>query len=162
MNGCIWDQTKGSEIKVRHIGDIDLDSLAMKLRTNIEAQIPLLPQGIQRMLGIRAKGTDGVPMKNLIAATAETHKIDKRGASAILQAWVKDESPIAPEGRSLFDIVNSVTRAGQSLDNQSWVRFDQIGGQLVNYTDNQWTNLKSRAESYDDKDFKRVFSKTLA
>ena len=162
MNGCIWDQTKGSEIKVRHIGDIDLNSLAMKLRNNIEAQIPLLPQGIQRMLGIRAKGTDGVPMKNLIAATAETHKIDKRGASAVLQAWIKDESPIAPEDRSLFDIVNSVTRAGQSLDNQSWVRFDQIGGQLVNYTDNQWTNLKSRAESYDDKDFKRVFSKTLA
>ena len=162
MNGCIWDQTKGSEIKVRHIGDIDLNSLAMKLRNNIEAQIPLLPQGIQRMLGIRAKGTDGVPMKNLIAATAETHKIDKRGASAVLQAWVKDESPIAPEDRSQFDIVNSVTRAGQSLDNQSWVRFDQIGGQLVNYTDSQWTNLKSRAESYDDKDFKRVFSKTLA
>ena len=162
MNGCIWDQTKGSEIKVRHIGDIDLNSLAMKLRNNIEAQIPLLPQGIQRMLGIRAKGTDGVPMKNLIAATAETHKIDKRGASAVLQAWVKDESPIAPEDRSLFDIVNSVTRAGQSLDNQSWVRFDQIGGQLVNYADNQWANLKSRAESYDDKDFKRVFSKTLA
>ena len=162
MNGCIWDQTKGSEIKVRHIGDIDLNSLAMKLRNNIEAQIPLLPQGIQRMLGIRAKGTDGVPMKNLIAATAETHKIDKRGASAVLQAWIKDESPIAPEDRSLFDIVNSVTRAGQSLDNQSWVRFDQIGGQLVNYTDNQWANLKSRAESYDDKDFKRVFSKTLA
>ena len=162
MNGCIWDQTKGFEIKVRHIGDIDLNSLAMKLRNNIEAQIPLLPQGIQRMLGIRAKGTDGVPMKNLIAATAETHKIDKRGASAVLQAWVKDESPIAPEGRSLFDIVNSVTRAGQSLDNQSWVRFDQIGGQLVNYTDSQWANLKSRAESYDDKDFKRVFSKTLA
>ena len=162
MNGCIWDQTKGSEIKVRHIGDIDLNSLAMKLRNNIEAQIPLLPQGIQRMLGIRAKGTDGVPMKNLIAATAETHKIDKRGASAVLQAWVKDESPIAPEDRSLFDIVNSVTRAGQSLDNQSWVRFDQIGGQLVNYTDSQWTNLKSRAESYDDKDFKRVFNKALA
>ena len=162
MNGCIWDQTKGSEIKVRHIGDIDLNSLAMKLRNNIEAQIPLLPQGIQRMLGIRAKGTDGVPMKNLIAATAETHKIDKRGASAVLQAWVKDESPIAPEDRSLFDIVNSVTRAGQSLDNQSWVRFDQIGGQLVNYTDNQWANLKSRAESYDDKDFKRVFNKALA
>ena len=162
MNGCIWDQTKGFEIKVRHIGDIDLNSLAMKLRNNIEAQIPLLPQGIQRMLGIRAKGTDGVPMKNLIAATAETHKIDKRGASAVLQAWIKDESPIAPEDRSLFDIVNSVTRAGQSLDNQSWVRFDQIGGQLVNYTDSQWANLKSRAESYDDKDFKRVFSKTLA
>ena len=60
MNGCIWDQTKGYEIKVRHIGDIDLDQLRLKLRHNIEAQIPLIPQGIERVLGIRAKGSDGI------------------------------------------------------------------------------------------------------
>jgi|TARA_Y100001963_G_scaffold156722_1_gene251031 hypothetical protein len=161
MNGCIWDQTKGYEIKVRHIGDIDLDQLSLKLRNNIEAQIPLLPQGIERMLGIRAMGTDGVPVKNLIAATAETHKLDKRGASAVLTAWVKDESKIAPTDRSLFDIVNSVTRAGQTLDNQSWVRYDELGGQLMSYSDRQWSNLKTRAESYEDKDFKRIFSKAL-
>ena len=159
MNGCIWDQTKGSEIKVRHIGDIDLDQLSLKLRNNIEAQIPLLPQGIERMLGIRAKGTDGVPVKNLIAATAETHKLAKREASAVLRAWVTEESKIAPTDRSLFDIVNSVTRAGQELDNQSWVRFDTLGGDLVNYTDSQWNRLKTRAESYEDKDFTRIFAK---
>ena len=161
MNGCIWDQTKGYEIKVRHIGDIDLDQLSLKLRNNIEAQIPLLPQGIERMLGIRAMGTDGVPVKNLIAAAAETHKLDKRGASAVLTSWVKDESKIAPTDRSLFDIVNSVTRAGQTLDNQSWVRYDELGGQLMSYSDCQWSNLKTRAESYEDKDFKRIFSKAL-
>jgi len=159
MNGCIWDQTKGYEIKVRHIGDIDLDQLSLKLRNNIEAQIPLLPQGIERMLGIRAKGTDGVPVKNLIAATADTHKLAKREASAVLRAWVTEESKIAPEQRSLFDIVNSVTRAGQTLDNRSWVRFDALGGDLVNYTDNQWNRLKTRAESYEDKDFTRIFAK---
>ena len=162
MNGCIWDQTKGYEIKVRHIGDIDLDQLKLKLRNNIEAQIPLIPQGIERVLGIRAKGSDGVSMKRLVGATAETFKIDRRGASGILSAWVSQESKIAPEDRSLFDVVNSVTRAGQVLDNQSWVRYDEIGGALVNYSDNQWNRLKSRAESYDDKELNKLFTKALA
>ena len=163
MNGCIWDQTEGFEIKVRHIGTIDLDALSVKIRNNIEKQIPLIPTGIERLLGIRAKGTDGIPVKNLIAATAETHKeiVDKRGASTILTAWVADESKIAPEERSLFDIVNSVTRAGQSMGNKSWVNYDKLGGTLMNYNDRQWTNLKSRAESYEDKDFSRIFAKTV-
>lgn len=162
MNGCIWDQTKGYEIKVRHIGDIDLDQLKLKLRHNIEAQIPLIPQGIERVLGIRAKGSDGISMKRLVGATAETFKIDRKGASGILGAWVSQESKIAPEDRSLFDVVNSVTRAGQSLDNQSWVRYDEIGGALVNYSDSQWSRLKSRAESYDDKELDKLFTKALA
>ena len=161
MNGCIWDQTEGFEIKVRHIGEIDLDALSVKIRDNIEKQIPLIPMGIERLLGIRAKGTDGIPIKNLIAATAQTHKVDKRGASAILTAWVADESKIAPEERSLFDIVNSVTRAGQSLDNKSWVDYDKLGGTLMNYNDRQWTKLKGLAEGYDDKDLSSTFAKTV-
>ena len=162
MNGCIWDQTEGFEIKVRHIGEIDLDALSVKIRDNIEKQIPLIPMGIERLLGIRAKGTDGIPVKNLIAATAETHNVDKRGASAILMSWVADESKIAPAERSLFDIVNSVTRAGQSLDNKSWVDYDKLGGVLMNYNDRQWTKLKTLAEGYDDKDLSSSFAKTLA
>ena len=161
MNGCIWDQTEGFEIKVRHIGEIDLDALSVKIRDNIEKQIPLIPMGIERLLGIRAKGTDGIPIKNLIAATAQTHKVDKRGASAILTAWVADESKIAPEERNLFDIVNSVTRAGQSLDNKSWVDYDKLGGTLMNYNDRQWTKLKGLAEGYDDKDLSSTFAKTV-
>jgi len=159
MNGCIWSQTKGNEIKVRHIGEIDLDQLSGKLRHNIEAQIPLIPMGIERLLGIRAKGTDGVPIKNIIAAVAENSvEVDKRGATAILEAWVTEESKIAPVERSLFDIVNSVTRAGQGLDNQTWVKFDELGGRLTNSTDKQWENLKRRAGDLEDADFSRIFS----
>jgi len=79
-----------------------------------------------------------------------------------LGAWVSQESKIAPQDRSLFDVVNSVTRAGQVLDNQSWVRYDEIGGALVNYSDSQWSRLKSRAESYDDKELDKLFTKALA
>ena len=74
------------------------------------------------------------------------------------ESWVRFESPIASEQRSLFDVVNSVTRAGQFLDNQSWVKFDQIGGQIAAYNDRQWTTIKSRAGDYEEKDFKRIFA----
>jgi hypothetical protein len=159
MNGCIWSQTKGQEIKVRHVGEIDLDQLSIQLHDNIEAQIPLIPQGIERLLGIRAMGTDGIPMRNVIAAVAETNReVDKRGATAILEAWVTEESKIAPVERSLFDVVNSVTRAGQYFDNQTWVKFDELGGRLINSTEKQWESLKRRAEDMEDDDFSRIFS----
>jgi len=159
MNGCIWSQTKGQEIKVRHVGEIDLDQLSLQLHDNIEAQIPLIPQGIERLLGIRAMGTDGIPMRNVIAAVAETNReVDKRGATAILEAWVTEESKIAPVERSLFDVVNSVTRAGQYFDNQTWVKFDELGGRLINSTEKQWESLKRRAEDMEDTDFVRIFS----
>jgi len=159
MNGCIWSQTKGQEIKVRHVGEIDLDQLSIQLHDNIEAQIPLIPQGIERLLGIRAMGTDGIPMRNVIAAVAATNReVDKRGATAILEAWVTEESKIAPVERSLFDVVNSVTRAGQYFDNQTWVKFDELGGRLINSTEKQWESLKRRAEDMEDTDFVRIFS----
>jgi len=159
MNGCIWSQTKGQEIKVRHVGEIDLDQLSLQLHDNIEAQIPLIPQGIERLLGIRAMGTDGIPMRNVIAAVAATNReVDKRGATAILEAWVTEESKIAPVERSLFDVVNSVTRAGQYFDNQTWVKFDELGGRLINSTEKQWESLKRRAEDMEDDDFVRIFS----
>ena len=158
MNGCIWGQTKGSEIRVRHIGDIDLDQLSKKIRNNIETQIPLLPDGIERMLGVRLMENDGVPMKSIIAGVADMEKLQKREATAVLEAWVMFESKTPGENRNLFGVVNSVTRAGQFLGNDNWVKFDQLGGRLVNYTDNQWDRLCNRAEDYDDTDYNRIFT----
>jgi len=51
-----------------------------------------------------------------------------------------------------------VTRAGQFLGNDNWVKFDQLGGKLVNYTDNQWDRVCNRAAEYEDDDFARIFS----
>jgi hypothetical protein len=131
MNGCIWGQTKGSEIRVRHIGDIDLDQLSKKIRNNIEVQIPLLPAGIERLLGVRLMENEGNTMKSVIAAVSDIEKLQKRDATAVLEAWVMFESKTPGENRNLFGVVNSVTRAGQFLGNDNWVKFDQLGGKLV-------------------------------
>jgi hypothetical protein len=53
--------------------------------------------------------------------------------------------------------VNSVTRAGQKLGNDGWVKFDEIGGSLLEMTDPKWDAIKKRAESFEDKELEKLF-----
>ena len=153
MNGCIWGQAKGKSISKVHRGTINLDDLAKAIRYNIEAQLPLLPDGIERFLGIKVHTCDEVPMKNLIAAICTERKLHKKESTEVLTQWVQHEK----QDRNLFGIVNAITRAGQRLDNISWVKFDEIGGGLMNMTDNRWEGLKLRADSYSEDEVEKMF-----
>lgn len=153
MNGCIWGQVKGSAISKKHMGEIDLLALKCQIQDNIEAQLPLLPQGIERLLGIRAMGTDGVSMKPVIAQVCSENKFDKRQATEVLAQWVEHES----SDRNLFGVVNAITRAGQEFDNQSWVKFDEIGGRLVYTSQDRWSATMRRAGTLNTKDIEKVF-----
>jgi hypothetical protein len=59
--------------------------------------------------------------------------------------------------RNLFGVVNAVTRAGQTFDNVGWVKFDELGGSLLDMTDNRWSAIKQRADSYTEKEIEAVF-----
>jgi hypothetical protein len=153
MNGCIWGQVSGKKINRVHRGEIVLDELRMQIRENIEAQLPLLPQGIERLLGIRAMGSDGVRMKNIIATVCKDNRLSKKESTAVLSQWVGYER----NDRSLFGVVNAVTRAGQTFSNDAWVKFDELGGELLDMNESRWTSLTKRADSFDEKDFEKIF-----
>ena len=136
-----------------HRGKLDLTMLQKRIKDNIEKQLPLLPQGIQRLLGTRIHGSDGVAMKGIIAAVCSDHKMSKKESAEVLTQWVKNER----SHRNLFGVINAVTRAGQTLNNDSWVKFDHLGGQLLNYETNRWDLIKKRAESYSDTDLEKIF-----
>lgn len=84
MNGCIWDQAQGMGIKKVHLGKIDLEELATKIRINIEAQIPLLPDGIERFLGIRSMECGEAKVKQVVAAISVNNKFNSNEATEIL------------------------------------------------------------------------------
>ena len=153
LNGCIWGQTKGKGISKVHRGTINLEGLASDIRTNIEAQLPLLPDGIERFLGIKVHTADDVAMKNLVAAICTDRKLHRKESTEVLTQWAQHEK----QDRNLFGIVNAITRAGQTFDNTNWVKFDEIGGDLMNMTDNRWDALKKRADTYTDKEIEAVF-----
>jgi hypothetical protein len=154
MNGCIWGQVKGKEIKQRHIGTIDLDALKLQMAENIEYQLPILPDGIRKFIELQTKTTNDVRMKNVIAAISMDSKMAKKEATEVFSQWAEHER----QDRNLFGVVNAITRAGQVFDNQTWVKFDALGGDLVDMKQDRWDSLLKRAESLDEKDFEKVFA----
>jgi hypothetical protein len=153
MNGCIWGQTSGKAISKVHRGTINLDDLAKAIRYNIEAQLPLLPDGIERFLGIKIHESGDVSMKNIIGAICSDKRLGRKESTEVLTQWVQHEK----QDRNLFGIVNAVTRAGQTFDNTNWVKFDGLGGELLDMTESGWSAIKQRADSYTDKEIEKVF-----
>ena len=149
MNGCIWDQEMGKAMNKVHRGQIDFAALAVLIRENLEQQIPLLPQGIERVLGIRAFGCDTTPMTNLLAQTSIDYSMSKKQVRAVADGWSEEISLLGPkDGRTAYGLMNSITRAGQKLDNNDqWVRFDTIGGDFANLDRDNWDKFRSRADN---------------
>ena len=153
MNGCIWGQVKGDALNQVHRGEIDLNDLKSRISNNIESQLSLVPAGLQRLMASRSMEVTG-EMKKVIALLCKENKLSKVESSEVLTQWVSEER----EHRNLFGVVNAVTRAGQKFDNASWVKFDNLGGKLLDIDDNKWSNILNRAESTEDKNVNALFS----
>jgi hypothetical protein len=89
----------------------------------------------------------------MIAAVASEYTLDTRLATNTLEQYVKHEF----EHHSLFGVINSLTRAGQNFDTQTWVNVDTIGGKLMQMNATKWHNLQAKAQSMTDKDFDKTF-----
>ena len=153
LNGCIWGQCKGKEIKKRHIGEIDLQELSYAIYENIEAQLPLLDAGVRKLLALRELEVEDAKMQQVFATVAMDHKLTKKEVTEVFAQWGQFER----EDRNLFGVVNAVTRAGQTLDNMSWVRFDEIGGRLMDTSESRWAGILNRAGSLQDKDLEKAY-----
>jgi hypothetical protein len=161
MNGCIWGATKGQRTGKVHRGKINLNELANAIRVNLQAQIPLLPQGINKLLSTRMLGWDGADAKVVIAGVAGDFKLSKKQATAVLQAWGVEAKQTPDLAKTLFGITNAVTRAGQTFDNSSWVDFDEAGGKLLAYSKDDFAKLVSRAKSLSVEDVEEVYSSAV-
>jgi len=154
LNGCIWGQVSGKQIKRRHIGTIDLDALKLEIGQNIEHQLPLLPNGITQFLAMRELENGDVSMKNIIAAICKDERLGKKEAVVVLDQYAQFEN----QERNLFGVVNAITRAGQKFDNSTWVKFDELGGSLMETDASRWAAILKRADSLQDKDFEKIFA----
>lgn len=158
MNGCIWDRTLGKAFRRRHRGEINLDDLFLSIKENLDAQIPLLPQGINKLLGTKKLRWDGASIKPLFAEVADEYKLTKKQATAALTAYHTEVALSQASDRSLFGVINSITRAGQESDySAQWVEMDVVGGRLAAYDQNDWNRLTSRAKALKVKEVEDAF-----
>ena len=157
MNGCIWGATAGEKIRRVHRGNIDLDNLKLEIANNIQQQVPLLAPGIKKFLETRTMEIGKASVKGVIAAVASDYKLGKKEATEFLDQYLTMESGEA----SLFGIINGLTRMGQKFDNKSWVRMDEIAGELVNTSADRWATILRRADTFTSKDYEKVFAVTV-
>jgi len=153
MNGCIWGKTEGEMIDRRHIGKIDLVDLKKRIVDNIEKQLPLIPIGVRKFLSLQTLKVEG-SMKQILGAVCLRSKLDKTESREVLTQFATFEK----DDRNLFGIVNSITRAGQNLSNEGWVKFDELGGQLTSYTESDWGRLNAYSKTITSEQIDEVFA----
>lgn len=152
QNGCIWGERAGIEIRRRHRG-IDLAELRQQLTLNIQAQIPLVSSGIDRLLASHSsKLTAGVVQA--IAFLATQHNLGSNVAEEIASQWLKQSKE-----KSAFGLTDAITRAGQLFGRDVWRQCDEIGGQVVNmaYNGKSWEAFDSRAKLLTNEEVNKVF-----
>lgn len=156
MNGCIWNQEKGKGINKIHRGkNIDFQQLKLEIKQNLEAQIPLLPDGIQRVLGIKAYGCGDTPMVNCIAQVGIDFSLQKKQIEAVYDGYLQEINTIGhKEAKTAYGLMNAITRAGQTFSNKDWLKCDEIGGQIAYMTENHWEKFRNRAGNLSDKQLK--------
>lgn len=159
MNGCIHQQKKGKGIKQVHRGKINLDTLFLEIKENLSIQIPLALQGIDILLNTRTYAWDGAEAKTVIAAVAKDVKLGKSQASSVLAAYNVENQLVPDYGNTWFTVVNAITRAAQKQeDAETWVKFDEIGGELSQYDQSDFSRVISRAKSLSVKDVEEAFA----
>jgi len=153
MNGCIWDQQAGEGINKVHRGKVDFKALEVLIIENLEKQIPLLPQGVERLLGLRAFGCGDTHPTNLLAQTAVDYSLSKKQVAAVYEGWNEEIRLLGlNDGKTAYGLTNGITRAGQRLDNNDqWVRFDTIGGEFANMDRDEWDRFRTRADNLSPK-----------
>lgn len=156
MNGCIWNQEKGEVVSQVHRGTIDFEGLEFNIAKNLQAQIPLLSSGIDKVLGTRAYTFDDASTLQVVAQLFKDFKLPKSKSAKFLGHFNTELGILGNDGLTAFGLQNAVTRLGQELDNESWVKYDTIAGTIASLTKDRWHGMINRAKTLDTKDVESV------
>jgi len=160
MNGCIWDQETGCAVNVVHKSrnGLDLDSLREQIRINLNKQIPLLNGLIDRMLDAQKLTAGDVSIKSILAECGKKYSWTRKQLCGVNEAWHTEQELIGRQtARTCFGVQAAITRFGQTLSNELWFKFDQIGGELIAMTPAQWDRLVKRADTLDEKALNKAY-----
>lgn len=154
MNGCIWEQEKGTAVNKVHRGEIDFIELEAMIANNLKAQIPLLDSGIVKLLSLKKLPFGNVKTVHAVAQFFIDNKLPKSLAPKFFKAY-NQESELE-DTRNAFGLQAALTRVGQEFDSETWFKFDQIAGGMFNLTADKWDAMLKRAGSLNDKELAKT------
>lgn len=158
MNGCIWDETKGTGIIERvHRGSIDLNALAGRIRENLTRQIPLLNNGIDAMLATRSivSTVDAIPAIGSVLRSLRIPGITRESADTIFQAFTAQRTETARI--SAFDVLQGFTKSAQSLSAGMQETVERAAGSAMLWSVARWDNVFESAKTLTSEELATLF-----
>jgi len=138
-----------------HRGDIDLNSLADSITTKISDTIPILGEGIAALVATKNMALTAKPSE-VIAQIAIDNQLSTGGKGQALQAvdaFLNHEKGF----RNLFGIINSITRMAQTQDAADQFKLEEIGGNLSQLNQGQWTRLNQMGMNIKPDKLNRIY-----
>ncbi len=152
--GQMWDKV--------HRGAVDLGGLAAEITSQIGSKINLIRDGFDAFQATRAhEFVKGVKASQVIAQVADQFKLTtgvNGQALATVGAYTDHESAY----RSLYGIINAVTRVAQTQEPAEQHRLEAIGGELCRLDAKRWNALNVVAGSMEEAKYNKILGRVAA
>jgi hypothetical protein len=160
-NGMIgW--VRHDDVSVVHRGKVDLDILSRQIQSSIAKHIQSIPVMIEKLLGTKKMVFgEGASMTPLFASVAQTYKFSKAEIDAVQDGWSIERQETPFYAKTLFGMVNSLTRGSQKMGEASWEKLNEVGGALASYSESEFIGLRNKANALTTKDVHSILGKEL-
>jgi hypothetical protein len=101
-------------------------------------------------------------MTPLFASVAQTYKFSKAEIDAVQDGWSIERQETPFYAKTLFGMVNSLTRGSQKMGEASWEKLNEVGGALASYSESEFIGLRNKANALTTKDIHSILGKELA
>lgn len=152
MNGCIWDQLAGVKFHKIHRG-IELSELEIAILENVNAQVPLLDDIVQKFLDTRELKLSA-RVKQVFALIADENSFTGKQIESVASNFLNHEKA----DKNLFGIINAITRAGQEFDTDTWLGFDKLAGKMAGMSKANWERFNKRASALTDEQVSKALA----
>lgn len=143
-----------------HRGDIDLHGLAANITAQIAKQIPLITSGLEAMDAAHEHTpVEGVKMSQIIAQVADQFKLTT-GPNGQARAAVSEFTTHEKGFRSLYGVVNAITRVAQNQEPAERLRLEEASGELLRMNEKQWNRLNVLAGSMEEEKYNKILAIT--
>lgn len=161
MNGCIHGQEKGANSRFRHKskkGEVDLKDIRKRMQEDIQAQIPLVSEQVEKILAARSYVWKGDSVKPVIAELHDRLGMQRAEARAALSGYKDEISETTDFEKSAFAFINAVTRGAQSLGDDAYERMNVMGGKMLEWDKSRWDSIFSGARHWKSEKMDKIFA----
>lgn len=143
-NGNIWDKAEGIELTRKHIGNINWKEFRRNLVLNLNEQIPLVQERIDKVLSLKGLPVTEQDIEKAIIYVGQKEKLTQE----VMRDWnVGVQQERTQSGKELintaFGIVQGLTRSAQRQDIEVQDLMETLSGRLV---ESKWDRLLSSAK----------------